>query len=186
MPPAHSSVSDATPVPVPTTPTPGSDPVRSLLRAACRAVRHLEAGRACRVIVYVGDKRAIDIVIPESVADGEMRRPMLPATLPPPPPIPPPPIPPPGWSFSDRLASFDGRVVREVSASRVRLLKALAESRRPLTAKELTELVFDSETDVANVRYHVKELRRELKAAFADFEGELIVGEGEGYRLVLR
>lgn len=162
---------------VPPTPAPGSDPIRSLLKAACRANRHIEAGPATRVVVYSGDRKTIDMTVPDSVADGVLRA--LAAARE-------PEVPPPsGWSFTDRSAAFDGRAVG-VAASRVKLLKALAEARRSFTAQQLTESVFDSETDVANVRYHVKELRRELRAAFPDFEGELVVGEGEGYRLVLR
>ncbi|HEV3440626.1 MAG TPA: hypothetical protein VG122_24940 [Gemmata sp.] len=62
----------------------------------------------------------------------------------------------------------------------------LVEAPGSLTAKELTEKAFDSETDEANTRYHIRELKRELKAAFPGFEEELLEGGAEGYRLKLR
>ena len=177
---APPSVSDATPVP-PTPTPPGSDPVRALLRAACRAARHMELGRACRVVVYVGDKRALDVVIPESVADGEMRRPVLPAA-----PAPETPALPPGWSFTDRLALFDGRVVKEIGPSRVKLLRVLVEAVAGMTARDLAQLVFGPHGDEENARHHIRELRKELKTAFPSFEGETVPNDGAGYRLILR
>jgi hypothetical protein len=177
---APPSVSDATPVP-PTPTPPGSDPVRALLRAACRAARHMELGRACRVVVYVGDRRAIDVVIPESVADGEMRRPVLPAA-----PAPETPALPPGWSFTDKFSLYDGRIVKEVAPSRVKLLRVLVEATAGMTAKELARAVFGEHGDEESARFHIRELRKELKAAFASFEADAIPNDGAGYRLILR
>lgn len=86
--------------------------------------------------------------------------------------------------MTERRAKFDGRPV-PVSGSRLRLLKALVEADGPLTAKELTERAFDRQTDTANTRYHIKELRRELRAFFG-CEDEVIAGGDDGYTLAIR
>lgn len=89
-----------------------------------------------------------------------------------------------GWSVTDRGATFDGTAV-PVPGSRLKLLRALVEADGPRTAKELLDLAFDRETSIDNVRYHLRELKRELKKAFT-FDGDVIQGDDEGYRLVLR
>lgn len=90
-----------------------------------------------------------------------------------------------GWSVGDRIATFDGRVV-PVASSRLRLLRVLAEAGgTPLTAEELAPLAFDRETSVDNVRYHIRELRKELHDAFPQ-RAEAIKGGDQGYELVIR
>lgn len=163
------------PAPDPATPRPGGDPLRALLRAACRAARHLDAGRATRVVVYGGDRKVIDLAVPDSVADGELRVPEAQA---------PPEDPPPGWSFTARTALYDGKRLA-VAPSRVKLLRVLWEATEKLSAKELGRLAFDRETDEEGTRYHIRTLRAELAAEFPTFEGEIIPGDG-GYRLALR
>ena len=96
-----------------------------------------------------------------------------------------PPAVAPGWAAGPKGALYDGGRVA-VSASRLKLLKVLVEADGPLTAKELTAAAFDKATDVENTRYHIRELRRELKIAFPGFEGEIVAGSDEGYRLQLR
>lgn len=96
-----------------------------------------------------------------------------------------PPAAAPGWAVGPKGALYDGARVA-VAASRLRLLKVLVEADGPIPAKELARLAFDRETDEPNVRYHVKELKRELAAHFADFEGDLVAATGEGYRLAVR
>ena len=91
----------------------------------------------------------------------------------------------PGWAVGPKGALYDGARVA-VAASRLRLLKVLVEADEPMTAKELTAAAFDKATDVENTRYHIRELRRELKIAFPGFEGEIVAGSDEGYRLQLR
>jgi DNA-binding response OmpR family regulator len=93
--------------------------------------------------------------------------------------------PPSGWLAGEKGATFDGKPVR-VAASRFRLLAVLVAAEEPLTAKELTERAFDRATDIANTRYHIRELRKELAEAFPSFEGNVIEGDDAGYRLVLR
>lgn len=161
--------------PEPPSPRPGSDPLRSLLRAACRAARHLDAGRATRVAVYCGDKKVIDLAVPESVADGELRVPEAQTV---------PEEPPAGWSFTGRAALYDGERLA-VAPSRVKLLRVLVEATEKLSAKELGRLAFDRETDEEGTRYHIRTLRAELAAEFPSFEGDIIPGDG-GYRLALR
>lgn len=89
-----------------------------------------------------------------------------------------------GWRLTDRAAFFDGQRV-PVAGSRLALLRALVESDEPATAKELAAAAFDRETSIDNVRYHLRKLREELKAAFT-YDGDVIQGDDEGYRLVLR
>jgi len=96
-----------------------------------------------------------------------------------------PPAAAPGWAVGPKGALYDGARVA-VAASRLRLLKVLVEADGPIPAKELARLAFDRETDETNVRYHVKELKKELAAHFPGFEGELVAATGEGYRLAVR
>lgn len=156
------------------TPRPG-DPLRSLLRAACRAARHLDEGRATRVVVFVNEKKVIDLAVPDSVADGELRVPEAQAV---------PEDPPPGWSFEGRAARYDGQRVA-VAPSRVPLLKLLVEADAPLLAREIRDRLFDKQTTEGNVRYHIDKLREDLRAAFPSFEGEIVTNDN-GYSLALR
>jgi DNA-binding winged helix-turn-helix (wHTH) protein len=89
-----------------------------------------------------------------------------------------------GWVVDDRSARFDGRPVA-VGVSRLKLLKSLVGADGPIGAKELARLVFGPCGDEENVRYHLRELRKELKAAFG-IEGEAVANDGDGYRLVIR
>jgi DNA-binding response OmpR family regulator len=149
------------------------DPLKQLLMAARAAARYLAPGTVPErvMVLAAGRVRIVELAIPFGVdeAPAEEERPASVA----------------GWSFAGKVAHFDG-VPISISPSRVRLLRAIAEAASALTARELLERAFDRETDVANVRYHVKELRRELKAAFPNFEGELIAGTDEGYKLLLK
>lgn len=164
------------------TPSP-TDPVRELLRAALCAAQHLHgddrADRAVRVIVECeAGLKLIDLAIPRAmtagVSAGEL--PVL---------APEPPVFVPGWSFvSERVTLFDGRAVG-VSPSRVRLLRLLAEADAPMLGREIRDAIYDAMTTEGNVRYHVEELRKELRAAFPAFEGDLISND-KGYRLELR
>jgi hypothetical protein len=90
-----------------------------------------------------------------------------------------------GWAVGPKGALYDGEQVR-VAPSRLRLLKALVEAGAPVAAKELAKSAFTSETDEGNCRYHVGELRKELKAHFPDFDADIIRPTGSGYELVLR
>ncbi len=123
-----------------------------------------------------------------------MRRHMANPPPPPPPPIPvsPPPLVPlppvahasgGGWAFTDRRAYHNGKLIK-VSDSRLQLLRVLVEADDHRSCEELTKLAFGSGTDTANTRYHIRELRQELKEAFG-IEGNPIPGEGKGYRLFL-
>jgi hypothetical protein len=158
-----------------------TDPVRELLRAALCAAQHLHgddrADRAVRVIVECeAGLKLIDLAIPRAMTAGTPA-----ATLPVL--VPEVPVFVPGWSFANNLALFDGKVVA-VGASRVKLLKALAEATAHLTAAQLTDDVFDK-TDIKNTRFHLGKLEDELKKAFPDFEGKIIEGGQDGYRLIL-
>jgi hypothetical protein len=92
--------------------------------------------------------------------------------------------PPTGWDVDERRALFEGKPVR-VASSRLKLLRVLADARGPLTAEELTDLAFDSQTTLKNTRYHITLLKEELRKAFPSFEGELVEGGDDGYRLLL-
>lgn len=146
------------------------DPIRDLFAAALRAAAHLGfSERPVRVTLYCREKRKIlDLEIPLTVCADEAPAREEDAGG--------------GWLFVGRAAIFNGRRI-VVSTSRVKLLQVLAEATEPLTAKDLTARAFDAETDVANTRFHIRELRGELKKAFG-FEEEAIVGENDGYRLV--
>lgn len=152
-----------------------ADPIKTLQTAARSVAEHVVPGHPARRVIVLGDNNArlIDTQIPccpSATASGETA-PAVPAVVA-------------GWSVSERGAAFDGAPV-PVAPSRLKLLRTLVEAEGPLTAKELTALAFDRHTDDANTRYHIRELKKELKAAFT-FDGDVISGENDGYRLVLR
>ncbi len=90
----------------------------------------------------------------------------------------------------DAAARRDAFPVGEADAAVVVWDGRAADVRRVLALVQRRGIPFrrrhDRHTDVANTRYHIRELRRELKAASPGFEGELIAGGGSGYRLALR
>lgn len=148
-----------------------SDPLKTLqaaARAACAHAADLPAGRV--VVFAVDGRKALDVAVPPGATEQAAE--------------PEPAVPPAGWNVSDRGAKFDGKPV-QVSASRLPLLRALVEADGPLTAKELRERAFDSQTDTANARYHIRELRRELRAFFA-VDDEVVTGGDDGYALAIR
>jgi DNA-binding response OmpR family regulator len=153
--------------------TPAADPLRQLQQAARTAAEHVAPGeRAARVVLFdVTGRKLLDVTVPVCLPVSEARAEMD--------------VPVAGWHVTDRIATYDGKRIA-VGASRLNLLRVLAEADEPITAKELTSAAFDRQTDTANTRYHIRELRKELKAAFTGFEGEPIQGDDEGYRLVLR
>ncbi|HEY1187986.1 MAG TPA: hypothetical protein VGE74_10030 [Gemmata sp.] len=149
------------------------DSIRELQTAARVAAEFLAHQPAARVIVLGPDERLlVSVTVPSGAGPKGTA---LEAEAPP---------AAAGWVVTERAAAFDGTPV-VVAPSRLRLLRALVEAEQSLTAKELTALVFDRHTDEANTRYHIRELKRELKAAFT-FDGDVIQGDGDGYRLVLR
>ena len=149
------------------------DPLKNLQFAAARAAAHVAPGdRAFRVVVYGADgRKVIDVAVPACCcaqeSGGEQAVPVIA-----------------GWLVTEKGARFDDRAVA-VGASRWRLLAVLIGADGKLSAKELARLAFDKDSDEENCRYHINALRKELKAAFPDFEGDILPGEG-GYRLVLR
>ena len=90
-----------------------------------------------------------------------------------------------GWDVSERRALYDERRVK-VAPSRLKLLKALVEAEAPLPARELLGLAFDRHTSETNARFHVAELRKELRAAFPGFDGDPVEAAGDGYVLAIR
>jgi hypothetical protein len=114
------------------------------------------------------------------VADGEMRRPALPAA-----PAPETPALPPGWSFANQFAIYDGKIIKGISPSRVRLLRVLADAIAPLKADELAKEVYGPHGDAENARNHIRALREELRKEFG-YEGDPVPNDGQGYRLALR
>lgn len=95
------------------------------------------------------------------------------------------PPPPAGWDVTDRRALYDGVPVK-VAPSRLKLLRVLAAAEAPLCARDLLGPAFDRHTSETNARFHVAELRKELAAAFPEFDGELIEATGAGYSLAIR
>lgn len=154
----------------------GRDPIKELQAAARFAAEHVAGQPPQRVIVLgLDNRKLLDVTVP----CGCVATPSGAAVV-----VPEVPLVIAGWVVTDRAATFDGTPV-PVAPSRLRLLRVLVEAEGPLTAKELTGLAFDQHTDDANTRYHIRELKRELKAAFT-FDGDVIQGDAEGYRLVLR
>lgn len=148
-----------------------TDPLKALQAAARLACAHCAQMPAQRVVVFAADgRKVLDVAVPPGAAEPLAE--------------PDPSAPPAGWDVSERAAKFDGKPV-PVRGSRLRLLKALVEADAPLTAKELTSLAFDSQTDITTTRYHVRELRRELKAFFGG-DDEVVTGGDEGYALAIR
>ncbi len=147
------------------------DPLKELQLAAARAAEHIFPGDAAGRVIIRGrtGSKLLDAAVPACIPGP------APAAE---------SAPQPGWVVTERSAAFDGQAV-PVSPSRLKLLRVLVEAEGPLTAKDLTSMAFDRATDVANTRYHIRELKKELKAAFA-FDGDVIVGDDEGYRLVPR
>ncbi|AMV25456.1 hypothetical protein VT84_13745 [Gemmata sp. SH-PL17] len=149
------------------------DPLRALQAAARAIADHVSPGRAAKRVIVLDDVgKLIDVPVPcgacAKADEVDEAKPPVVA----------------GWVVTERGATFDGTAVL-VAPSRLRLLRVFIEAENPLTAKELTAAAFDRHTDEANTRYHIRELRRELKTAFT-FDGDVIQGEADGYRLVLR
>lgn len=154
----------------------GRDPIKELQAAARFAAEHVASQPALRVLVLgPADCLLLNLAVPSGCCATSIAGVVIPAE---------PPLVVAGWVVTERAATFDGTPV-PVAPSRLRLLRVLVEADGPLTAKELTATAFDQHTDDANTRYHIRELRRELKTAFT-FDGDVIQGDAEGYRLVLR
>lgn len=148
------------------------DSIRALQAAARGAAEQCVHQSAQRVLVLgAGEQVLLNVAVP---AGPDPKGSAAPAADP----------PKPGWAVTDRAAAFDGAPVA-VAPSRLRLLRALVGAEGKLTAKELTALAFDDHTDEANTRYHLRELKKELAKAFT-FDGDVIQGDSDGYRLVLR
>lgn len=158
--------------------TPPPDPIRALQRAAIAAARHLGGRTAVRVVVFLAENaKPLDVPVPDSVSDSDLVPALEVAVVT----MAVPPAPKAGWSFEGSEVSYDGRRVA-VATSRHKLLRVLVDAAGPLLAKEIRDLAYDRQTTEGNVRYHVDELRKELRVAFPSFEGELIVNDN-GYRL---
>ncbi|HEV3440625.1 MAG TPA: hypothetical protein VG122_24935 [Gemmata sp.] len=91
--------------------------------------------------------------------------------------------PPRGWHITDREATFDGVPV-SIAPSRLKLLSILASATEPVAAKDLIGTAFDRLTSETNARFHIAELRKELKKAFPSLDGDPIETDG-GYRLAV-
>ncbi len=155
-----------------------TDALRELQRLAAIVAALLSPGKpaVALTLVDVTGQTIIAIPVPIVVAEDDMRRRKREEDE--------PPTFAAGWSFTEKLVLFDGKVVA-VAGSRLKLLRVLVDADGKLTAKELAKMAFGVAADEENSRYHVKALRAELAIAFPDFEAEIIPGDG-GYRLVLR
>jgi hypothetical protein len=156
-----------------------SDPIRKLQCAVRSALAHLAPDSApSRVAVWdQTGKKVIDLIVPASGSgdtDTHLEAPTV-CDL---------PTVKLGWIVTDRVATYDGRAV-PVPRSRLALLRVLAEADGPRTAKELTLAAFDSQTTIENTRFHIRELRKELQAAFGS-EDDPVPGDDNGYRLTVR
>lgn len=150
---------------------PSVDRIRELQIAAARVACEILPGSVIKRVVLIDEHgRKIDLPVPPCPQPGEAFD------------VPETPMLTPGWSFTDRHALYDGRVVA-VSASRVKLLRVLAEATAGLTAKELARAAFGDRGDEESARFHVRELRKELKTHF-NYEGDPIPNDS-GYRLVI-
>jgi hypothetical protein len=154
-----------------------SDTIRALQSAAHLAADLVSPGEwAARVLVFsAAGVKILGVAVPASVT------PIAPAA-----PKPAEPEPVAGWLITPTSAFSDGRRVA-VASSRLKLLKVLVEADGPLTGKQLLGLAFDAHASEENCRFHVGQLRKELKATFAgEFDGDILPNEGDGYRLGLR
>src|SRR5262245_39085766 len=144
------------------------DPLKELQVAAARAVACYASGQEAKRVVILGvSGELLSAPVPCSCdTNSEESNPVIA-----------------GWQATDRQALYDGQPVA-VGPSRLKLLRVLVEAEAALTADELTKLVFDSHTRVENTRYHIRQLKKELKTAFRlDSESMAIVGDDEGYSL---
>lgn len=151
-----------------------NDPLQQLQAAARLCGRHAVPGSDVRrvIVLDVGGHKLVDVAVPPGgeVAAAE-DKPQLRA----------------GWQVTDEFAIYDGRPVR-VSASRLGLLKRLADSSIPISAEELAKGWGRNQvrTSGDNIRYHIKELNREIREVFPDLDFDPVGGTGEGYELRFR
>jgi DNA-binding winged-HTH domains len=150
-----------------------TDPVEQLQSAARQvAGRFVPGALPVRVAILGADGEPLFVVAVPQVACESRESPREPEVSA-------------GWDVTERRALFDGKPVK-VAPSRLRLLKVLVEADAPLPARDLLGPAFDRHTSENNARFHVTELRKELRAAFPGFEGEVIDAAGDGYVLVVR
>jgi hypothetical protein len=149
-----------------------NDPVRRLQDAARAAIAYIAPGRVVgSVVVLDGEKEVIiEMFVPACgprVEEVEVK----------------PAVSPVGWHLTDRNAMYDGRTI---AISRPKLLRVLVETGEGITIPQLTTLAFGQQGSDANTRYHLVQLKKELKAAFPEFEGDILQCDENVYRLMVR
>lgn len=149
------------------------DPIRELQRAARAAAKHVADAHANRVVVLdATGRRIMDIAVPAGCAPEPTRAaPVISQVAA-------------GWVVTQQSATFDGKPVA-IAMSRLKLLRVLVEATEPMIGKELAKKVFGEHGDEEASRFHIRELRKELQAAFG-YEGDPIPNEKSGYWLALR
>lgn len=162
-----------------TTPAPpaawSDDPLQAFQLSARTIGRAVDPGRAvARVVVLDADgRRIIDLAVPPG--------PVLPVALP----AAAEQAPPDGWDFSTGTARYDGRRV-DVTGRKLALLKVLAEAPGPVPTDDLRAAWQGYDVSDSGIRWQVVELRKALRRAFPDFEGDPVPASGTGYQLAIR
>jgi hypothetical protein len=149
----------------------GSDPLQRLQAAARAAAEHYSAGHPARRVIVLGEDGAklIDANVPLCACQ--------PAPAPEPDEVP-------GWAVRNGRAYFDGTLV-PISGRKLDVLRVLID-KEVASVDDLRAAWADYRPEDSSVRWTVTELRKALKAAFSDFDGELIQTTGHGYALTLK
>lgn len=150
---------------------PSRDPLRTLQAAARAAAEHVSPGQRARRVIVFGDDggKLLDAAVPACPAGGESHA---------------PPAGVPGWSVRDGRAYFDGTLV-PITGRRLDVLRVLIE-KEVATVDDLRVAWEPYRPEDGSVRWTVGELKKSLREAFGEFDGEIVAATGGGYQLKLR
>lgn len=152
--------------------------LRALQHAAREYARLVHPGTVARRVIILDEYREKIAEIRVPAGDG------LPAVGTVPTPL--PTVPVQGWDFSEPWPRFDGTIL-QVSGKCLELLRALAESKGPLTVDELRRRVWPEYlAEEVTIRWTVKKLRGLLKEQVPLCEEPIVTRPEGGYVLTLR
>jgi hypothetical protein len=152
-----------------------SDPLHDLQISARRYANCVVPGSIVRRVVILDDHR-------EKIA--EIRVP--PCGIAPDDPPASPPGHRPGWDFSAGVPQYDGATV-PIAGRPLDVLRALAESEKPLKIEELRKIWGGYDVGESTIRFAIKELRKRLGELFPSWEeGDAVPAGPHGYSLLIR
>lgn len=148
-----------------------TEPLKELQRLASRVAGQLAPGEQparVRVVVYgVTGGRLFDLALPCLTNIVEAA-----------------PITESGWSVRENAVYFNGDAL-PIRGRNLDVLRVLIE--KDVATVENLRVAWDGyKAEDSTIRWQVGELKKVLKKQFPDFEGDVIEGTGNGYRLLIR